>query len=231
MPYLEKLDVYEAIQSGNWPGLGRPTVKVCPIGNFLFALATIPFPGTAIPGPATLRTQVLLDNVRADTTTGERCTITFRLALRTGRRRAPPPGTSANGVFHGSGIGNHGPLPPSQYPLQVFAKVLPNDFKDGQTATLLITENINAHYYSAYDDWSSAPTNSILTQKHNAPIKHMAKHVGCDRLGRLLGTWRRFRLVGYIDTGGCKTIPPPPSSQHAPVYCRRNQRCQGRLRS
>src|SRR6201999_3370097 len=74
----------------------------------------------------------------------------------------PPPECSANGVFQDQVLGIKNPVPPNtQYPLQVTAKVLSNDFKDGQTATLLLTENIDAHYYSAYDDWSSTPTYSI----------------------------------------------------------------------
>ncbi len=105
----------------------------------------------------------LLDNAQANTATGGDPPYLIAIGTPNWSGNPVPLESSANGVFQDQVLGAKlaSTATPQNFTLQVTAKVLPSDFKDGHTATLLISENIDAHYYSAYDDWSSAPTYSI----------------------------------------------------------------------
>ena len=173
MPYLEKLEIYEAIQSGaigQAPASASGTAKPLPYWELSVCPSDNSISGHSNPWTSYVANTGLLDSPAAGSTTAGSAAYNISIGTPSWTPAPAPPETSANGVFQDQVLGTMVPVSSStQYPLQVYAKVLPNDFKDGQTATLLLTENIDAHYYSAYDDWSSSPQNTIpLLKSANA---------------------------------------------------------------
>jgi prepilin-type N-terminal cleavage/methylation domain-containing protein len=222
LPFMDRSSDFEAIKSGavgQAPATGQAAkglpyleISVCPSDNTIS--------GHSNPWTSYVANTGLVDTPTAGTTTSGNPAYLIAIVstgVASWSQTNPPPEYSANGVFQDQVLGINNPVSPNtQYPLQVTAKVLPNDFKDGQTATLLLTENIDAHYYTAYDDWSSTPTYSIPMLSADQTLWQNTLEKGSTSWG---DCWERGAGFVWWDTStkGTSSPPSPPSSA-APPY-------------
>lgn len=127
------------------------------------------------------------------------------------------PESSANGVFHDHVIGakqiNSPTALPQTYPVQANLKTTNDSFHDGQTQTLLITENVDAHYYTAYDGSTIPILQKGQTGQAQWPAT-VAKKQFAD-------CWERGAGFIWWDTskdGGTAANAIPASPSTAPPY-------------
>lgn len=215
-------DVYDAIVAGAMGQPGSPKqlpyweISVCPSDHAITSHSN--------PWTSYVANTGLLDNSVANGS-GDPFTINV---VSTGQFSwsggVAVPESSANGVFHDHVIGakliNSATLPQT-YPVQTGLKTTNESFHDGRAQTLLITENIDAHYYTAYDDSSPSQNNwtiPILPTGANAQAQWPAL-VAKTQYG---DCWERG--AGFIwwdtskDGGTAPTAAPAPPSSTTPPY-------------
>ncbi len=122
--------------------------------------------------------------------------------------------SKANGIFQDYVLGSLN----SDYSPQKQVRVNSEDVKDGRASTLLISENIDARYYSAYDDASSAATFSIpILANGTTPLaqSQWQAFLASTAWG---DCWERGAGFVWWDTSTTNTNSPPlpPSSAAAP---------------
>jgi prepilin-type N-terminal cleavage/methylation domain-containing protein/prepilin-type processing-associated H-X9-DG protein len=226
MPYgLGRNDVYEAIKNG---AIGQPPsagkspqplpyweLSVCPSDNSIS--------GRSNPWTSYVANTGLLDFAVMGTSYSSTYPYPYAVEIGTPSWSTTPVPleSSANGVFQDQVLGTSTPssTSPQNYPLLESAKVRDEEshyFRDGHSATLMIAENIDAHYYSAYDDWSTSPTYSIplLTATQSQWQSYLATN------NTSWGDcWERGAGFVWWDTSTANTnSPPSPPSSTAPPY-------------
>jgi prepilin-type N-terminal cleavage/methylation domain-containing protein len=153
MPYLGKLDLYTAIQAGTVgnPNVTTPTasqltqlpyweLSVCPSDSTVS--------GHTSPWTSYVANSGMLDNPVVNTTSN---TYTINIVTTTGSNwgSTVPLESKANGVFLDQVLGvTLANANTASYTLSNSSKITTSDFKDGQSNTLLLSENLDARYYS-----------------------------------------------------------------------------------
>ena len=220
MPYLEKLDIYQSLQNGamgQTPATGKAPqplpyweISVCPSDNSIS--------GHSNPWTSYVANTGMLDNVISNSTPGSSSPYYIGNPNTSTGATPSPLESSANGVFQDQVLGANlaATTTPQIFGLQNSVKVLPSDFKDGQTATLLLTENIDAHYYSPYDDTSLS---SASTPTYSIPLlpNDQTQWQGIVKATTWGDCWERGAGFVWWDTSTANTnSPPSPPPSAAP---------------
>jgi type II secretion system protein G len=225
MPYLEKLEVYQSIQNGSLgqaPASGKVAkplpyweLSVCPSDNSIS--------GHSNPWTSYVANTGLLDTAYSNTTAASGMPA-YYIGNPNTSTSSPyvPPESSANGVFQDQVLGTNlaAATSPQNFSLQNSVKVLPSDFKDGQTTTLLLSENIDAHYYSAYDDATSTATLSIPILASTTASLAQSQWQAFLASATWGDCWERGAGFVWWDTSTASATinPPPPPPSAAPPF-------------
>ncbi|HTQ39627.1 MAG TPA: DUF1559 domain-containing protein [Pirellulales bacterium] len=207
MPYLNKLDVYQAIQTG---ALGQKTsvtpqlpyweLSVCPSDSTVS--------GRTSPWTSYVGNTGLLDFINTTPTP-----YTVNIGTPSWPTTPTPLESSKNGVFQdqvfGANVTISSNTPPAiSVTLTGNAKVSTSDFKDSQSTTLLLTENLDAHFYSAYDTTNN--TIPLLPGTTSATATNLQSqwltYVNQQQFG---DCWERGAGFIWWDTSQQNTANPP----------------------
>jgi prepilin-type N-terminal cleavage/methylation domain-containing protein/prepilin-type processing-associated H-X9-DG protein len=209
-------DIYDAIVAG---AMGQPSpskplpyweLSVCPSD---FAVSNHSSPWTSY-----VANTGLLDNVVANGSGDPYAINVVSTGTYSWSGGVAVPESTANGVFQDHVLGvkliNSATLPQT-YPVQTSLKTTNESFHDGRAQTLLFTENVDAHYYTAYDDASSSipilPTGATAQAQWQSIVTNKKQFADCWERGAGFIWWDTSN-----DNGTAAGIPLAPST--APPY-------------
>jgi prepilin-type N-terminal cleavage/methylation domain-containing protein len=180
LPYLGKTDIVDAMKASSLATLPYLDISICPSDNTVA--------GKTAPSTSYIANCGRLDNI---------VVVSGAVAVNVADYSPAVAESLANGIFQDRVVNWPNP------------KVQINDIKDGQATTLMLSENVDAAYYT---DGPGSDTPLIVGLSTDTPATWKGKLDSAHNC-----TERGAGFVWWDTSGGSGTPPPAPTSS-APPY-------------